>query len=90
MDKDFAPKVHKPLNIFIHLQLFFLVMAFPCFNYFFFENLWFVSLQNLQWDPPRLEDVSKDMVDCYFSPATDSDDSDSELKLPTAQREPYF
>ncbi|VVB10757.1 unnamed protein product [Arabis nemorensis] len=43
-----------------------------------------------KWDPPRLEDVSKDMVDCYFSPATDTDGSDSELKLPTAQREPYF
>ncbi|KAJ0247402.1 3-hydroxyisobutyryl-CoA hydrolase-like protein 2 [Hirschfeldia incana] len=43
-----------------------------------------------KWNPPRLEDVSKDMVDCYFSPATDTDDSESELKLPTAQREPYF
>ncbi|WZZ09660.1 hypothetical protein YC2023_095581 [Brassica napus] len=43
-----------------------------------------------KWDPPRLEDVTKDMVDCYFSPATDADDSESELKLPTAQREPYF
>uniref|UniRef100_A0A1J3IZM5 3-hydroxyisobutyryl-CoA hydrolase n=1 Tax=Noccaea caerulescens TaxID=107243 RepID=A0A1J3IZM5_NOCCA len=41
-----------------------------------------------KWDPPRLEDVSKDMVDSYFSPATDPDDQDSELKLPTAQREP--
>ncbi|KAF3514985.1 hypothetical protein F2Q69_00009749 [Brassica cretica] len=49
-----------------------------------------VSGDFCEWDPPRLEDVSKDMVDCYFSPATDADDSESELKLPTAQREPYF
>ncbi|KAL1210401.1 Small ribosomal subunit protein mS47 [Cardamine amara subsp. amara] len=41
-----------------------------------------------KWNPPRLEDVSDDTVECYFHPC--SDDSDSELILPTAQREPFF
>lgn len=40
---------------------------------------------NLQWDPPTLEDVTKDMVGCYFSPLPEVE---PELKLNTAVREP--
>ncbi|KAK3210915.1 hypothetical protein Dsin_015621 [Dipteronia sinensis] len=40
-----------------------------------------------KWDPPRLEDVSTDMVNSYFSPLNESE---PELKLPTALREPYI
>ncbi|KAH9760326.1 3-hydroxyisobutyryl-CoA hydrolase-like protein 2 [Citrus sinensis] len=40
-----------------------------------------------KWDPPSLADVSKDMVDCYFSPF---DELEPELQLPTALREPYI
>ncbi|KAH7574039.1 hypothetical protein JRO89_XS03G0243400 [Xanthoceras sorbifolium] len=40
-----------------------------------------------KWDPPRLEDVSNDMVDCYFAPLIELE---PELKLPTALREPYI
>lgn len=38
-----------------------------------------------KWDPPRLEDVSKDIVDCFFSPV-----GEHELELPTALREPHM
>ncbi|KAL2940005.1 3-hydroxyisobutyryl-CoA hydrolase-like protein 2 mitochondrial [Bienertia sinuspersici] len=38
-----------------------------------------------KWDPPALEDVSKDMVDCYFSPFSEHE---PELDLPTSLREP--
>ncbi|EOY29335.1 ATP-dependent caseinolytic (Clp) protease/crotonase family protein [Theobroma cacao] len=40
-----------------------------------------------KWDPPSLEDVSKDMVDCYFSSLGELE---PELVLPTALREPYI
>lgn len=38
-----------------------------------------------KWDPPTLEDVSKDMVDCFFSPLGEFE---PELNLPTSSREP--
>lgn len=38
-----------------------------------------------KWDPPTLEDVSKDMVDCFFSPFGEHE---LELDLPTSLREP--
>ncbi|XP_021735748.1 3-hydroxyisobutyryl-CoA hydrolase-like protein 2, mitochondrial [Chenopodium quinoa] len=38
-----------------------------------------------KWDPPTLEDVSKDMVDCFFSPLGEYE---PELDLPTSLREP--
>ncbi|XP_077245096.1 small ribosomal subunit protein mS47-like isoform X2 [Tasmannia lanceolata] len=40
-----------------------------------------------KWDPPSLELVSKDMVDCFFSPLSEFD---PELKLPTTLREPFI
>ncbi|GAB4854655.1 hypothetical protein Ancab_023237 [Ancistrocladus abbreviatus] len=40
-----------------------------------------------KWDPPNLKDVTKDMVDCYFKPPNESE---LELELPTALREPYM
>ncbi|CAN1330787.1 3-hydroxyisobutyryl-CoA hydrolase-like protein 2, mitochondrial [Linum perenne] len=40
-----------------------------------------------KWDPPTLADVSKDMVDSYFSRL---DEFEPELELPTAIREPYI
>ncbi|KAB5513833.1 hypothetical protein DKX38_027739 [Salix brachista] len=40
-----------------------------------------------KWDPPSLEEVSKDMVDSYFSPLGEFE---PELELPTALREPYI
>lgn len=40
----------------------------------------------VQWNPPTLEDVSKDMVDSYFSQAGEL----PELELPTASREPFI
>ncbi|XP_027101611.2 small ribosomal subunit protein mS47-like [Coffea arabica] len=39
-----------------------------------------------KWDPPHLEDVTKDMVDSHFLPL---DEFESELNLPTSVREPY-
>ncbi|GAV84302.1 ECH domain-containing protein/ECH_C domain-containing protein [Cephalotus follicularis] len=39
-----------------------------------------------KWDPPSLSEVSKDMVEFYFSPL---DEFEPELELPTAIREPY-
>nr|XP_043628650.1 3-hydroxyisobutyryl-CoA hydrolase-like protein 1, mitochondrial isoform X2 [Erigeron canadensis] len=39
-----------------------------------------------KWTPPRLEQVSQDMVDQYFSPV---DALEPELDLPTKQREAY-
>ncbi|KAL5558228.1 hypothetical protein UlMin_034439 [Ulmus minor] len=39
-----------------------------------------------KWDPPSLEDISKDMVDCHFSPLPEVE---AELDLPTALREPF-
>ncbi|VVA11609.1 PREDICTED: 3-hydroxyisobutyryl-CoA hydrolase [Prunus dulcis] len=39
------------------------------------------------WDPPSLKEVSKDMVDCYFSPLSEFE---PELELPTASREPFM
>ncbi|PON74550.1 Enoyl-CoA hydratase/isomerase, HIBYL-CoA-H type [Parasponia andersonii] len=41
-----------------------------------------------KWDPPSLKDVSKDMVDCHFSPLPEV--VESELELPMALREPYM
>lgn len=41
----------------------------------------------MQWDPPSLEEVTKDMVDRYF---TQLDEFEPELELPTALREPYM
>lgn len=44
-----------------------------------------VGLSNdVQWDPPSLEEVTKEMVDFYVSPLI----SEPELELPTASREP--
>ncbi|GAB2227724.1 hypothetical protein Droror1_Dr00009551 [Drosera rotundifolia] len=40
-----------------------------------------------KWDPPSLGDVSKDMVDSYFSPLGEFE---PELELPVALREPYM
>lgn len=40
-----------------------------------------------KWDPPHLEDVAKDMVDCFFSPLGAHE---PELELPTALREPHM
>ncbi|KAK6927645.1 Enoyl-CoA hydratase/isomerase domain [Dillenia turbinata] len=40
-----------------------------------------------KWDPPSLGDVTKDMVDSYFSPLSEFE---SELQLPTALREPFM
>lgn len=40
---------------------------------------------NLQWGPSSLGEVSKDMVDYYFAPLGESE---PELDLPTALREP--
>ncbi|GMH11763.1 hypothetical protein Nepgr_013604 [Nepenthes gracilis] len=40
-----------------------------------------------KWDPPRLGEVSKDMVDSFFSPV---ESEQPELELPTALREPYI
>lgn len=39
-----------------------------------------------KWDPPRLEDVTKDMVDSFFAPLPEFE---SELNLPTSVREPF-
>jgi 3-hydroxyisobutyryl-CoA hydrolase len=44
-------------------------------------------IANMQWDPPSLAEVSKDMVDCYFYRL---DELEPELELPTALREPYI
>ncbi|XP_047321672.1 3-hydroxyisobutyryl-CoA hydrolase-like protein 2, mitochondrial [Impatiens glandulifera] len=38
-----------------------------------------------KWDPPRLEEVTKDMVDCHFDPLGENE---NELDLPTGLREP--
>ncbi|KAE8668536.1 3-hydroxyisobutyryl-CoA hydrolase-like protein 2 [Hibiscus syriacus] len=40
-----------------------------------------------KWDPPRLEEVSKDMVEYYFTPLGELE---PELLLPTALREPFM
>ena len=40
----------------------------------------------MQWNPPSLDEVSKDMVDCYFSQPGEL----PELELPTALREPFI
>ncbi|KAK8535199.1 hypothetical protein V6N13_081337 [Hibiscus sabdariffa] len=40
-----------------------------------------------KWDPPRLEEVSKDMVEYYFAPLGELE---PELLLPTALREPFI
>lgn len=40
-----------------------------------------------KWDPPSLGEVTKDMVDCYF---TRLNEFEPELELPTALREPYM
>ncbi|GLT39588.1 hypothetical protein SLA2020_137710 [Shorea laevis] len=39
-----------------------------------------------KWDPPRLEQVSQDMVDQYFSPLSESE---PDLELPTKLREAF-
>lgn len=38
-----------------------------------------------KWNPPRLEEVTKDMVECHFDPLGEFE---NELDLPTALREP--
>ncbi|XP_019162227.1 PREDICTED: 3-hydroxyisobutyryl-CoA hydrolase-like protein 2, mitochondrial [Ipomoea nil] len=38
-----------------------------------------------KWDPPRLEEVTKDMVESFFAPLGEFE---SELNLPTSIREP--
>ncbi|KAF9613674.1 hypothetical protein IFM89_009637 [Coptis chinensis] len=40
-----------------------------------------------KWDPPCLDQVSKNMVDFYFAPFNELE---SELELPTAVREPFI
>ncbi|KAJ0963074.1 hypothetical protein J5N97_028196 [Dioscorea zingiberensis] len=40
-----------------------------------------------KWDPPSLDKVSEDMVECYFSPL---DELEPELKLPTNLREAFI
>lgn len=40
----------------------------------------------LQWDPPTVEGVSKDMVDYYFSPLSEFE---PDLDLPTNLREAF-
>lgn len=52
----------------------------------FLKASWWISLK-MQWDPPTLEEVTKDMVDRYF---TQLDEFEPELELPTALREPYM
>lgn len=39
----------------------------------------------MQWDPPTLENVSEDMVDCFFAPLGAHE---PELDLPISSREP--
>ncbi|XP_031263735.1 3-hydroxyisobutyryl-CoA hydrolase-like protein 1, mitochondrial isoform X1 [Pistacia vera] len=39
-----------------------------------------------KWSPPSLEQVSEDMVDCYFSPLSESE---PDLELPTKLREAF-
>lgn len=41
----------------------------------------------MQWNPPRVDDVSKDMVESYFSRPGEFE---PELDLPTALREPFI
>lgn len=48
-------------------------------------RMYFWMPTNLQWEPPSLAEVSKDMVDCYFSPLSELE---PELELPVASREP--
>ena len=40
----------------------------------------------MQWNPPRLEQVSKDMVEHYFSPLNKSE---PDLKLPRELQEAF-
>ncbi|TQD69992.1 hypothetical protein C1H46_044476 [Malus baccata] len=40
-----------------------------------------------KWNPPSFKDVSRDMVDCYFSPLPEVE---PEPELPTAMREPFM
>ncbi|KAF3446195.1 hypothetical protein FNV43_RR11374 [Rhamnella rubrinervis] len=40
-----------------------------------------------KWDPPKLEEVTEDMVEDYFSPLSEVE---PELDLPTALREPFM
>ena len=40
----------------------------------------------LQWNPPSLEQVSKDMVEQYFSPLSKSE---PDLELPTELQEAF-
>lgn len=46
-----------------------------------------MNILKMQWDPPSLGEVTKDMVDCYF---TRLNEFEPELELPTALREPYM
>lgn len=41
---------------------------------------------NMQWNPPTLEQVSKDMVDHYLSPLSEFE---PDLELPTTVREAF-
>lgn len=50
-------------------------------------NKWIHDLNLIQWDPPSLEQVSDDMVECYFSPLGEFE---PELKLPTNLREAFI
>lgn len=43
--------------------------------------------QNMQWDPPSVEKVTKDMVDQYFSPLSEFE---PDLELPTELREAFI
>ncbi|RXH73083.1 hypothetical protein DVH24_012767 [Malus domestica] len=46
-----------------------------------------VSSDFSEWNPRSFKDVSKDMVDCYFSPLPEVE---PEPELPTAMREPFM
>lgn len=56
MDKDFAPKVPSLLLVGEKFEKIFS----NCDHMIDFHPI-------LQWNPPSLKDVAKDMVDCYFS-----------------------
>ncbi|XP_061996460.1 3-hydroxyisobutyryl-CoA hydrolase-like protein 1, mitochondrial isoform X3 [Rosa rugosa] len=44
-------------------------------------------IQNMQWDPPSVEKVTKDMVDQYFVPLSEFE---PDLELPTESREAFI
>lgn len=75
MEKDFAPKVST------------LVLFLKNVCVTLYHHLFIICMPIVQWDPPSLKQVSKDMVDCYFSPLPEFE---PELELPTASREPFM